>query len=451
MLELLIVQALVAALATTLLLRLSLPVAHKIGMVDRPGGRKDHARPTPTTGGMAIVAGIVITSIFFGAISPAFASLLVASALLMVVGIVDDARDVRWYWRVLAQVGAALILIYAGGVRVEYVGIIFSEEPLRLGALSVPFTILGTVGVINAINMCDGADGLAGLLCTVALAMLAAAAYYSGNGPLLSVLVPFIAAVGAFLAFNIRSPWLMQAKAFLGNAGSAVLGLVIAWAAFRLTQETAHPVSPALAPWLLAPPLIDCLVLAVRRIKLGRSPFQADRDHVHHLLLDAGFTPTQVALLLAGVSATLGMAAAIVLRTNVGTETHLVLGFALLVLVYYWLTARRVRAMQFFSRLRRWLASGEQLDGRPPAGVKSACARPETAWRRRTIPTTDTLKVSSQHLNDARGRSTGSAKRNADGADTSTVREGFHVFQSGDPQLGTIELERSRRLLRTRR
>ncbi|MBA2238439.1 MAG: undecaprenyl/decaprenyl-phosphate alpha-N-acetylglucosaminyl 1-phosphate transferase [Lysobacter sp.] len=339
-----LIQAAIAAAVTGLLLWVSMPVAMRLGWVDRPGGRKDHPVATPTTGGLAIAAGVAIAALLLTSWSPAFAALLVAAALLAVVGMVDDAYDVRWYWRILAQVAAALILIYGGDVKVEYVGMIFSSEPLQLGMWAIPFTVLGTVGVINAINMCDGVDGLAGLLCGTTLAMLAVAALYAGNWPLLQVLVPVTFAIAAFLMFNMRSPWLPHAKVFLGNSGSAVLGLVIAWAAFRLTQNAAHPVSPVLAPWLLAPPLIDCLVLAARRMKAGRSPFHADRGHMHHLLLDRGLSPTQVAILLATVSCAMGLLAALVLRTNAGTETHLVVGFTMLTLGYFWLTTQRSKA-----------------------------------------------------------------------------------------------------------
>lgn len=336
-----LIQAAIAAVVTAVILWVSVPMAQRLGWVDRPGGRKDHPVATPTTGGLAIAAGVAVAAMLLSSWSPAFASLLVAAALLAVVGMVDDAYDVRWYWRIMAQVIAALILIYGGDVKVEYVGQIFSSEPLQLGMWAIPFTVLGTVGVINAINMCDGVDGLAGLLCGTTLAMLAAAALYAGNWPLLQVLVPVTFAIAAFLMFNMRSPWIPHAKIFLGNSGSAVLGLVIAWATFRLTQNAAHPVSPVLAPWLLAPPLIDCLVLAARRMKAGRSPFHADRGHMHHLLLDRGLSPTQVAVLLASVSCVLGLLAALVLRTNAGTETHLGIGFALLTLGYFWLTTQR--------------------------------------------------------------------------------------------------------------
>lgn len=348
----LVLQALVAASATACLVKLSLPLARRVGLVDRPGGRKDHAFPTPTIGGLAIVVGAMVAGVLFVAPSADVLAFACASALLIAVGVVDDIYDVRWYWRIPAQIGAALILVYVGGVRVEYVGEIFTDAPLQLGIWAVPFTVVGTVGVINAINMCDGVDGLAGLLCAAALGMLAVAAIYAGNGALAEILLPIMAAIIGFLMFNLRLPWMTRAKVFLGNSGSAVLGLAVAWGAFRLTQNHAHPVSPALAPWLLAPALIDCLALAIRRMRLGRSPFHADRDHLHHMLLDAGFSPTQIAVSLTMLSCFLGLAAALLLQSNAGNETHLVLGFGLLTIGYFMLTSKRARAVYWFRRLR---------------------------------------------------------------------------------------------------
>lgn len=367
----------VAGAMTLMLVLALLPLASRLHLLDepdRPGGRKMHARPTPTIGGLAMFLGVCAAMPLL-APSQEYQAFMAAGLLLIGVGLLDDAYDVPWYWRILAQTIAVLIMIYWGGVRVEYVGLIFSSSPLELGPWAVAFTVIGALGVINAFNMCDGVDGLAGSLCLAALAMFAMAALYAGNAALFSGLLPILAVVGVFLLYNMRFPWQSRARVFMGNAGSAFLGLAMAWAAIRLTQNAAHPVSPALAPWLLAPPLIDCLVLTVRRIKLGRSPFRADRDHMHHLLLDAGFSPAQVAVGLTVLSCTLALVAALVLRTNAGTETHLVIGFAALTLGYYWLTARRIRAVRAFSRLRDTLAGVPLTGERGVAVAVSAAGR----------------------------------------------------------------------------
>ncbi len=343
--------ALLALAITSLALWLLQPVARRLNLLDHPAGRKDHAVPTPVTGGLAILIGCVVA---FFAVQTSSNSLLAfcgAALLLVIVGVYDDLHDVRWYWRIIAQAIAALIIIYAGGVRVEQIGPVFGLGAMSLGWLSVPFTVFATIGLINAMNMIDGADGLAGLLGLAALAMLAAAALYAGNAGLASRLSVLCGALAAFLAWNVRLPWRPRAKVFLGNAGSALLGLVIAWVAFRLTQNPGHPVNPVLALWLLPIPVMDCLVLIVRRLQQGRSPFSAGRDHIHHVMQDAGFGPTRAAMVLTAVSLACGLLVAQAMRLDVPHPVLLV-AYLLLCVGWYLLTRKRERAVALFRRLR---------------------------------------------------------------------------------------------------
>ena len=345
-------SGLVAAALTFAALWLLQPVAHKLNMLDVPNGRKDHARPTPITGGLAMAVGVLVTlfATLGNNLGAPFVAFAIGSTLLIAVGLLDDKFDLRWYWRVLAQIIAALVMVHMGGVQVQYLGPVFGLSDASLGALSVPFTVFATVGLINAINMIDGADGLAGLLVAAALAMLLAAAIYSGNGAVIDKLVILIGAVLAFLAYNLRFPWRCSARLFMGNAGSAFLGFVIAWMTFRLTQNPGHPVSPVLALWFVPIPVMDTLVLMLRRVRNKQSPFIADRNHIHHLMLEAGFGPTQAAMALAMFSLLCGLVAGQAMRIDI--PQPLMLGaFFLLCLGWYWLTARRVRAIHLF----RWL------------------------------------------------------------------------------------------------
>ena len=345
------IAALVALAVTTLMLLLLQPVAARLNLLDHPVGRKDHAHPTPVTGGLAILAGCLVAFLAVQAGSDALRAFCMAATLLVAVGLYDDMHDLRWYWRIVVQALAALIVIQWGGVRVEQIGPVFGLDEMSLGWLSVPFTIFAVIGIINAVNMIDGADGLAGLLVLAALVMLAAAAVYAGNVQLAERVSVVSAALAAFLAWNLRFPWRTRAKVFLGNAGSALLGLVIAWVSIRLTQNTGHPVNPVLALWLLPVPVMDCLVLIVRRLQQGRSPFSAGRDHIHHFMLDAGFGPTRAAVYLAGFSLLCGLAVGQAMRLDVPHPMLLAL-FGLLCAGWYALTRDRERAIRFFHAIR---------------------------------------------------------------------------------------------------
>ncbi|MEF9978818.1 MAG: MraY family glycosyltransferase [Thermomonas sp.] len=357
--------ALLALAITSLALWLLQPVARWLNLLDHPAGRKDHAVPTPVTGGLAILIGFVVA---FFAVQTSSSSLLAfcgAALLLVIVGIYDDLHDLRWYWRIVAQTVAALIIIYGGGVRVEQIGPVFGLGEMSLGGLSVPFTVFATIGIINAMNMIDGADGLAGLLGLAALSMLAAASIYAGNTLLAERTSVLCGALAGFLAWNIRLPWRARAKVFLGNAGSALLGLVIAWVAFRLTQNSGHPVNPVLALWLLPIPVMDCLVLIVRRLQAGRSPFSAGRDHIHHLMQEAGFGPTRAALWLAFFSLCCGLVVGQAMRMDV-PHPLLLVAFLLLCVGWYLLTRKPERAVAFFRRLRRGPAAAMDRDVASP-------------------------------------------------------------------------------------
>lgn len=342
-----------AALAVTwFALWLLQPVARRLDLIDHPRGRRDHAAPTPVTGGVAMGVGVILAALVFAPeVGDGFAGFLAASALLLGIGLLDDLYDIPWYWRIAGQTVATLVMVYVGGVRVEQLGPVFGLGPMSLGALSVPFTVFATIGLINAINMVDGIDGLAGSLVWCALLMLAAAALYAGDPLIAERMMILMGAVTAFLAFNLRLPWRDRAVLFMGNAGSAFLGLVIAWFSFRLTQNPSHPVSPVLALWLVPIPVMDTLVVTARRMRGGRSPFHAGRDHIHHLMLDAGFRPMQVVALLAGLSLVCGLLAGLALRADV-PHPVLLLAFLALCAAWYALTARRGRALAALRRLR---------------------------------------------------------------------------------------------------
>ena len=354
--------AVVAAFCFSVLaIQLLAPLAARLRLVDLPGGRKTHAAPTPLVGGLAVaIAAIPVATLLYPSSRPLL-GLAAATGVVLIEGVLDDRFDLSWRWRLAAQTVAALVLYFVGGVRVEMIGAAFGAPQHTLGALSLPFTVAATVGLINALNMADGVDGLAGSLAAVALAMLAGASIYAGNIGLAGGLLVLLGATLGFLSFNLRTPWQARAQVFLGNAGSEFLGLVLAWASFRLTQNTAHPVTPVLAPFLIAPPVIDCLVLMVRRARSGASPFKADRNHMHHLLADAGLAPSTIVFVLVGISAVLGALAGVALLAKV-PQPAFVGVFLGLVVGYYLFSARREQAVARLGRLLRQLGLA---DARP--------------------------------------------------------------------------------------
>lgn len=283
------------------------PLAQKIGLVDRPDTRKQHKDNVPLTGGIAI-------SIAFILFAPLSVYLLAAIAVLLIIGIADDRYNLRPLIKLIGQSAAAALLVYGEGLVITSFGTIGTRE-LYLGAAAAPFTIIAIVGLINAINMADGIDGLAGGLCLITLThllLLMIVLAHPLSPSFLFALVATIGAVTAFMIFNLNH------KTFLGDSGSMVAGLLLSY--FLITANmNAFPSS--LTPWLIALPVIETLTLSYRRLRQRRSPFSADRTHLHHLLQDRGFTPFQTLLLmLAGALALIWIGFAIFVTAPINTS-----------------------------------------------------------------------------------------------------------------------------------
>lgn len=338
-----------AFVATLVAARLLEPLARRIGWVDRPRGRKAHVSTVPLAGGLAIAFGVAVVPFADPSIAPALHGLGAGAAILLAAGIVDDFLDLPWTLRLGLQALAVLAMIHFGDVRVSHIGLPGEAALLDLRGMSVPFSVLAGIGVINAFNMVDGGDGIAASIALAALALFGIAGVAAGNADAAQAIVVLAGAVGGFFALNMRFPWQPQARLFLGDAGSSLVGLGVVWVALRTTQTPAFPVDSALAPWFVAPPLVDCAATVLRRLRQRRSPFRADRDHLHHLLLDAGLPPARVACLLGGLTLLGGSIALIASRLG-APPIALVAAFAALATVHVALTCDRDR---FVARLRR--------------------------------------------------------------------------------------------------
>jgi UDP-GlcNAc:undecaprenyl-phosphate GlcNAc-1-phosphate transferase len=327
------------------------PLAVRFGLVDLPEGRKQHAASTPVHGGLCILAGMVVTAAIFNDISSsATTAFYLAGGMLLFVGVADDLKDLNWKFRIGTQVLAALAMMYLGGVSVQQLSDVVGIKNFELGWLAVPVTVFVVVGMINALNMADGIDGLAGTQALVSVFLFCCFALYAGNVLAAERLLAIVGALAGFLVWNLRRPGMPRAEVFLGDAGSTLLGFIIAWTAVRLSQNPLHPVSPVLGPWTIALPLVDCCSLILRRLRQGRSPFAGDRDHLHYLLLDAGYTPTAIVIGMAIASLMLGFGAAFALKLGV-YRPLLVLAFFVLIAIHYFFTADRARAVALFARM----------------------------------------------------------------------------------------------------
>ncbi len=280
--------------------------ALRVGLVDIPGGRKQHARETPVVGGIAMFCGFTFSMLGFGQLDSANLSLVCALALMVMVGALDDLHDLSARHKFAAQIVGALFMTSWAGNYVGQIGNLLGFGPLGLQNWAIPFSVVCVLGVINAVNMLDGLDGLAGSVCWTALAWLAVAAGVSGLDAPLLVAVLMLSAVGGFLLLNLRLPWQAHAKVFMGDAGSMMLGFALVWLAVDLTQGSGRTLPPMVAVWIIALPLADMARVMLTRILRNQSPFLADRIHLHHLLIGRGYGSNRVVLIMTAMSAAAG-------------------------------------------------------------------------------------------------------------------------------------------------
>lgn len=337
-------QLFIGLFLSLLLVRLSMLIATPLGLVDHPSGRKDHLRPTPVTGGLGIFFALLLASLLFNRFELQLGVFFIAGGLLLLIGVLDDRHDLSSRIRFMVQAISAVIMIHFAGLQANEISDVVGVSGFHLGWMTPLFTVFITIGLINALNMADGSDGYLAGQVLAALGLFAGLAFYSGNLVLAAQCLLFAAVVFGFWFWNMRFPWQGRAKVFLGDAGSTFLGFSIVWFALQLTQTPAYPVTAVLPPWMIALPVLDCVVLMLDRMRQGRSPFSADRNHMHHLLLDAGFTPPGIAITMMLVSVCIGTIAALAVKYDV-PRTWIVLAYFALIAAYWIFSANRQRAI----------------------------------------------------------------------------------------------------------
>jgi len=311
------------------------PVACRIGLVDQPGGRKNHRQATPLIGGVAIFCAFLLLLLTLDISLGQWRPFFLAAAVVFIVGVLDDFQETPPWSRFAAQIGASLIIVLWGNVELQNLGGLFSNRDVLLGVLAVPFSVFCSVGVINATNMLDGLDGLAGGLLLIFFGALVALAWQGGLVVDTQILLLFCGVLVGFLLFNFRFAEGRSATVFLGDAGALFLGLAVAWFLMRFTQEPIGLLRPITAIWLFALPIMDAVAIMSRRVMLGRSPFSPDREHFHHILLAAGFSTRATVFIMLGLSV---LMAAIGLAGEWGgvPEFLMFYGFLLLFAAYFW-------------------------------------------------------------------------------------------------------------------
>jgi UDP-GlcNAc:undecaprenyl-phosphate GlcNAc-1-phosphate transferase len=282
----------VAAVVTLVTTPLTARLAVRLGAIDMPRDRDLHESPVPRLGGLAILAGILIAAIIFVPLDAQTRGILGGALVAVVVGLIDDLYDLPPAVKLIGQMAAAVIPVLAG-VRVEtftlpFVGLV------DLGATGGGIlTGLAIVAVMNVVNFTDGVDGLAAGVCTISgatFAIIALSLDRADAGVLAAITAG--AALG-FLWHNFH-----PASVFMGDAGSNLLGLMLACIAVQGVLKTAAVVALVFPLVVLAVPILDTAFVVAKRFKYRRPAWQADTEHFHHRMARIGFSQRRTVIYL---------------------------------------------------------------------------------------------------------------------------------------------------------
>jgi UDP-GlcNAc:undecaprenyl-phosphate GlcNAc-1-phosphate transferase len=258
-------------------------VAFRMGLLDYPNRRKVHIHPKPLIGGLGMIMAVSIAGLLFIPLSN-LRGVYAGMILLVITGFLDDFKKLNCRWKFMAQILAAIIMIYFSGAILHSFGDLLSLGPISFDKIAIPLTIFCTVGVINAINMIDGLDGLSGGISLIACLSFAVLAYINNQTELLFLSIALTGALIAFLRYNWH-----PAQIFMGDAGSFTIGFTLVFLSIAITQKDNSLVPPVASLLILAVPIVDTVTIMSKRIIKGKSPFRADKTHFHHILLRFGF------------------------------------------------------------------------------------------------------------------------------------------------------------------
>ncbi len=318
-------------------------LAKKVGAVDYPNDRRINKKPMPRLGGLAVIAGFMVSAIYLiitmsiekkvnfaeEGLNRKLIGCLLGAIILGITCYIDDVKDIKPLVKLAGQVIAAIVVV-SSGVLIDNFTIPFKENSVMLNEVfSFILTVGWIVGITNAINLIDGLDGLSSgitLISCISLLII----FALNESPLIAIILitALAGAIVGFLPYNFN-----PAKTFIGDVGSNFMGFAIAVISILGVAKT-YTAIVIIAPIIvLALPIFDTLWAIVRRIvktKSIKGVFKADKGHLHHRLMAKGYTQKQAVLILYGITATLGMVAIILLDSGIWKA----LSFALLVVVF---------------------------------------------------------------------------------------------------------------------
>ena len=316
--------------ATTPLVR---RFAFKIGAIDIPkDNRRMHKKPTPRIGGLAIIFGFTVATLCFAQPSRQLYGTLAGAAIIAVMGVIDDCKNLPAKLKFVIQIIAARVVVFAGDIKIDVFTNpnFLSDNPYWVLPewLSVTLTVIWIVFITNAVNFIDGLDGLAAGVSAIMSISLVFISIRVGEYSIAILGIALMGSCFGFLPFNFN-----PAKIFMGDTGSTFLGFMLATLSIQGVFKSYAVISFAVPLLILGLPLFDALFAMIRRILRGQSPMTADRGHLHHRLVDMGFSQKQTVFILYAISGVLGITAVLLAESGVLRALLLVICVLILLLI----------------------------------------------------------------------------------------------------------------------
>lgn len=305
-----------AALITAAMTPLAVFVAPKIGAMDIPkDNRRVHNKPMPRLGGAAIYIGMMVSVAVFALNGRGVIPIMVGCTLIFILGLIDDLTEIKPIVKFGGQLLAATA-VFAMGVRITFVKITFIEllftsgHPLLFGSvIDYIVTVLWLVAITNAVNLIDGLDGLAAGIAAISCLCIAYVAYIHGYVLPTMLMMAVAGSALGFLPFNFH-----PAKIFMGDCGSQLLGFAIAAFSVQGTVKGATIMVVVLPALVLGLPIFDTIMAIIRRTSRHQSISTADKEHLHHKIMKAGFGQRRAVLLMYSLSGIMGTVAVLISR-----------------------------------------------------------------------------------------------------------------------------------------
>ena len=287
---LIIFSMIVSLILTPIIIKIS----HKMGIVDKPNFRKVHTKPVSVLGGTVILFSFLLGIWLGHPIETEVKPLVIGAVIMYLVGLVDDLYVLRPVIKLLGQIIAALVVVYYG-ITIDFISLPIGPT-IHFGVLGIPITVIWIVAITNAINLIDGLDGLASGVSAIALATIGFIAILQANVLIIMICSVLIGALLGFLCFNFH-----PAKIFLGDSGALLIGFIVGFLSL-LGFKNITFVSLFFPIVILAVPFIDTLFAMIRRVKKGQHIMQADKSHLHHKLLELGYSHRQTVTLIYSIA-----------------------------------------------------------------------------------------------------------------------------------------------------